>query len=74
MRPCQNTDLLDLQRLLNRSASPLSGGEQQNLTRWAVWQAAALLRAHAPAFDRLREALAQRKGTVECIRALEGAA
>lgn len=70
----QNQDLFDLQKLINRTSPPLTAGTQQNLTRWAVWQAAAILKREAAAFDRLREAMAARRSTVDCIRAIEGPA
>jgi hypothetical protein len=40
----QNADLMDLQRILLRSKSKMSDASQQNMTRWAVFTAAGLLR------------------------------
>jgi hypothetical protein len=42
----QTADLFDLQRILLRSKSKLSNVQQQNITRWAVWRAAALLKKY----------------------------
>ena len=69
----QTADLFDLQRALNRAASPLAPSAQQNVTRWAVWQAAVLLRANASAYDALREAMARRASVADCIAAIEAA-
>jgi len=44
----QTADLYDLQRILLRSANKLGDAAQQNMTRWAVFTAASLLRKHAP--------------------------
>ena len=62
---------VDLQRMLNRSASPLAANTQQNITRWAVWQAAAMLRANAKAYEELREAMSRRASVADCIMAIE---
>ena len=43
----QTADLYDLQRILLRSANKLGDAAQQNMTRWAVFTAASLLRKHA---------------------------
>jgi hypothetical protein len=42
----QTADLFDLQRILLRSKTKLSAAQQQNITRWAVWRAAALLKKY----------------------------
>ncbi len=70
----QTADLVDLQRAMNRAAVPLAPTTQQNITRWAVWQAAVLLRAHPGAYDALREAMARRASVAECIALVEKAA
>ncbi len=44
----QTADLYDLQRILLRSANKLGDAAQQNMTHWAVFTAASLLRKHAP--------------------------
>lgn len=65
---------MDLQRMLNRSAKPLSANEQQNLTRWAVWQAASIIRTHKAAHEALMQAMEQGKPVEECIQIIEAAA
>jgi len=70
----QNADLYLLQKTFSRAATPLASGAQQNLTRWAVWQAAAMLKANAAAFEALQLAMARRAPVVECIQAIEAAA
>lgn len=69
----QGADLMDLQRMLNRSASPLSANDQQNLTRWAVWQAANIIKANKAAHEALMQAMEQGKPVEECIQILEAA-
>ena len=67
----QTQDLFDLQRIMNRSASKLGAQQQQNQTRWAAYQAAALLQKYNKEYTSLMEVM-QRGGTVdECIRAIE---
>lgn len=53
----QTADLLDLQRILLRAKAKLSDAQQQNITRWAVWTAAAKLRRYKAEFAALRDAL-----------------
>eukprot|EP00878_Enallax_costatus_P011608 GHUV01012116.1.p1 GENE.GHUV01012116.1~~GHUV01012116.1.p1 ORF type:complete len:129 (-),score=28.65 GHUV01012116.1:1068-1454(-) len=43
----QTADLSDLQRILLRSKTKLSAQQQQNITRWAVWRAAMLLKQYS---------------------------
>lgn len=43
----QNADLFDLQRILLRSKTKLSNQQQQNITRWAVWRAASILKKYS---------------------------
>ena len=69
----QGQDLFDLQRYLNRSATKLSASEQQNVTRWAVWQAASLLKTRAGAHEALMAAMGRGAPVEECIAAIEGA-
>ena len=57
--------------MMNRSASPLNANTQQNITRWAVWQAAAMLKSNAKAYEALREAMSRRASVAECIAAIE---
>lgn len=50
----QSADLFDLQRILLRSKSKLSDNAQQNITRWAVWYAAQMLKANKAEFEALQ--------------------
>lgn len=74
----QTADLFDLQRVLNRTrktgGAPLSNSEQQNMTRWAVWAAARLLRDHAAEAEAVKAAMQRGAGLVECVKAIEEAA
>jgi len=67
----QNGDLSDLQRILRRSEAKLSDAQQQNITRWAAFQAASILRSNREAHERLMEAMQQRKPVSECVRVIE---
>lgn len=69
----QTADLLDLQRVLNRSKDKMSGGAQQNVTRWAVWEACNLLRKYEAEFKALRQAMNNADSVTECIKAIENA-
>jgi hypothetical protein len=69
----QNTDLYDLQKLFGRAAQPLSSNTQMSVTRWAVWQAAIMLRAHDAAFKALVAAMARGASVPECIGIIETA-
>lgn len=69
----QTADLSDLQRLLLRSKAQLSNSQQQNITRWAVYNAASLLRSHADEHKALIEAMARGASMAECIKAIEAA-
>lgn len=68
----QTADLLDLQRILNNSRRRLSAAEQQNVTRWAVWQAASLLRTYKKEYEALMEAMKSGLPVTDCVRAVEG--
>jgi hypothetical protein len=70
----QTADLISLQRAMNRAVVPLAPNTQQNITRWAVWQAAVMLRGNPGAYDALREAMARRAPVAECIAVIEKAA
>lgn len=59
---------------LNRSEKPLSANEQQNITRWAVWQAASIIKVHKASHEALMEAMAQKKPVEECIQIIEASA
>ena len=72
----QTADLMDLQKVLNRTRrgkAPLSAADQQNMTRWAVWTAARLLRDNAAEADAVKAAMARGAGLVEVVRAIEEA-
>ena len=47
----QEADLRDLQSILNKCEPKLGDQAQQQLTRWAVWQAASMLKRHEKAFE-----------------------
>lgn len=68
----QSADLFDLQRILLRSKSKLSDNMQQNLTRWAVWYAANLLKQYNTEFLALQEAMGRGASVAECVKAIEG--
>lgn len=67
----QGADLIDLQKILNRSESKLSNLEQQNMTRWAVWQATILLRKYEAEWAALKNAMATGQTIATCIKAIE---
>ncbi|KAG2489980.1 hypothetical protein HYH03_011609 [Edaphochlamys debaryana] len=69
----QTADLFDLQRLLLRSKTKLSDAQQQNVTRWAVWAAAGMLRTHAEEHKALVEAMRRGASVAECVQAIEAA-
>jgi hypothetical protein len=53
----QTADLMDLQRILFRSKNKLTDQQQQNMTRWAVFQAGSLLRSYKKEHQALIEAM-----------------
>ena len=67
----QTADLLDLQRILNRSEDKLSNAAQQNATRWAVWQACKMLKEYKDEFRALRAAMSNADTVTDCIKAIE---
>jgi uncharacterized membrane-anchored protein YhcB (DUF1043 family) len=67
----QTADLLDLQRILFRSQNRMSDQQQQNMTRWAVWTSARLLKQYKAEYEALQEALGRGAGVEECIRIIE---
>lgn len=69
----QTADLMDLQRILNRSERKLSDREQQDATRWAVWQACSLLRTYKNEFEALKQAMSSGSTVAECVQAIENA-
>ena len=64
-------DLVDLQRILSRSRVGLKNEEQQSMSRWAVKEAAALLKREAKSYEALMEAMKQGKGVIDCVQAIE---
>lgn len=64
-------DLFDLQRLINRSRKGLSSDEQQSLSRWAVKEAATIVKRESAAYERLMTAMKEGRTAAECIRAIE---
>ena len=69
----QTADLSDLQRILNRSQNKLSDAQQQNMTRWAVYNACTLLQEHEKEYQALQDAMKQGKSIPECVTAIESA-
>ena len=69
----QEADLRDLQRILNKCEPKLGDQAQQQLTRWAVWQSASMLKRHEKAFEALVEAMKGGASVPECLRAIENA-
>lgn len=69
----QTADLFDLQRLLLRSRARQSDAAQQNVTRWAVWSAAAMLRRHGEEHAALVAAMRKGASMAECVQAIESA-
>lgn len=67
----QTADLFDLQRILLRSSSKLSNVQQQNITRWAVWRAAALLKKYSAEHQAVQEALVRGDSVDEIVKAIE---
>ena len=67
----QTADLMDLQRILVRSKVKLSDRDQQNMTRWSVFQAGSLLRSYKKEHQALIEAMSTSKTVPECIAAIE---
>lgn len=57
--------------MLNQSKTKLSSSEQQNMTRWAVYQAAALLKSHKEELQALKVAMGAGLPVSECIKAIE---
>lgn len=69
----QQADLIDLQRILDTSAEKLSNSQQQNLTRWALWKAATLVRKYSQSHEALVNALRDGSSIGECIYVIETA-
>jgi hypothetical protein len=69
----QTQDLFDLQRILKRSETKLGNQAQQNMTRWAVYQAASALRKHMAEYEALMAAMKRGAPVAECVQAIETA-
>lgn len=68
----QNADLYDLQRILLRSKTKLNNNQQQNITRWAVWRAALLLKQYKAEYEAVQAALNRGAPVNEIVRVIEG--
>lgn len=68
----QNADLYDLQRILLRSKTKLNNNQQQNITRWAVWRAALLLKQYKAEYEAVQAALSRGASVDEVVRTIEG--
>lgn len=69
----QNGDLRLLQRILRRSEVKMNDTTQMDVTRWAVFQAAEMLKENDAAYVRLMEAMKNRASVPKCIEAIESA-
>eukprot|EP00850_Spirogloea_muscicola_P007231 SM000036S13275 [mRNA] locus=s36:299064:301836:+ [translate_table: standard] len=69
----QSADLFTLQRLVNRSKEKLGNQQQQNITRWAVYYAASLLKTNSKQLEALMAAMKSKASVPQCIQALESA-
>ncbi|KAF5834996.1 hypothetical protein DUNSADRAFT_8054 [Dunaliella salina] len=67
----QTADLLDLQRILLRSKERMSDQQQQNMTRWAVYTAASLLRRYKKEHQAVIDAMSRGASVRECVQAIE---
>lgn len=67
----QGQDLMDLQRMINRSAKALNVEEQKSITRWAVWQAANIIKNQKASHEALMAAMERNAPVEECIQAIE---
>jgi hypothetical protein len=67
----QNADLIDLQRILLRAKNKMSDGQQQNMTRWAVFTAGSLLRQYKKEHEALIGAMSRGAPVIDCVKAIE---
>lgn len=67
----QNADMLDLQRIMWRSATKMSDAQQQNQTRWAAYQAASILRKYKNEYNALVDIMSAGGSVNDCIMAME---
>lgn len=68
----QTADLMLLQRLMMRAETKLTDQQQQNLTRWATFEATRMLKEQGPAYERLMAAMRRGGSVRECLEAIEG--
>ncbi|KAK9814053.1 hypothetical protein WJX73_010787 [Symbiochloris irregularis] len=69
----QFADLSDLQRIFNCAKNKMPDREQQNMTRWAVYQAANLLRQWKKEYEALQDAMSRGDSVADCVAAIEQA-
>lgn len=67
----QTEDLMDLQRLMDKSKDKLNDAQQQSLTRWALYRGVTLLGEYSDAYERLMRRMQEGKSVYECILAIE---
>ncbi|KAK9853128.1 hypothetical protein WJX84_001571 [Apatococcus fuscideae] len=67
----QNADMSDLQRIMLRSSKKMDDAQQQNMTRWAVYECCRLLSDYSAEYEALQAAMKSRSSVAECIRAIE---
>jgi hypothetical protein len=67
----QNADLSDLQRILLRSKTKLNNNQQQNITRWAVWRSALLLKQYKAEYEAVQAALNRGVPVNEVVQVIE---
>ena len=68
-----SADLAGLNELLLRATPAIPPQEQQDLTRYAAFQAWVIVKKYEKALDAMTQALLDGKGLVECLRAGEAA-
>lgn len=66
-------DLFTLQRLMGRARNGLKAEQQQSLTRWAVGEAAKIIRREPAAYESLQKAMAAGESVADCVKAIEAA-
>lgn len=67
----QTADMFDLQRIMMRASDKMNNAAQQNQARWAVYQAATLLRRYKGEYEALQEAMGRGANVAECIEIIE---
>eukprot|EP00891_Asterochloris_glomerata_P002802 jgi/Astpho2/2802/e_gw1.00050.156.1_t len=69
----QTADMIDLQRFMLRSKQKMTDNAQQNMTRWAVYNAAKLLRDNEKEYNALQSCMQRNQSVSDCIMAIEQA-